>query len=93
MRIERRGQSILNSKAEYSRCKVPRLRVDMEEWGSKVKEDVQVVAETRTGKAVYSVVDNAKVMDNRLEEERNKMEDTVRRQETKRKGVPVGRKP
>ena len=27
--IERRGQAILNSKAEYSRCRVPRLRVDM----------------------------------------------------------------
>ena len=45
----------------------------MKEWRSKVKEDVQLVAGTRTGNAV----DCAKVMDNKLEEERNKMEDAA----------------
>ena len=29
VRIELRGEEILNSKAEYSRCRVSRLRVDM----------------------------------------------------------------
>ena len=28
----------MNSKAEYSRCRVPRLRVDMEGWQQKQKE-------------------------------------------------------
>ena len=32
VRIELRGSSILNSKSEYNRCRVPRLRVDLEGW-------------------------------------------------------------
>ena len=35
VRIELRGTEILNSKSEYSRCRVPRLTVDMEGWKSK----------------------------------------------------------
>ena len=89
VRIERRGQSILNSKSEYSRCCVPRLRVDMEEWKSKVKEVVEVGCEQMVGNAV----DKAKVMDSKLEEDRNKKEDESRRQESKRKGLPGGMKP
>ena len=38
VRKELRGEEILNSKAEYSRCRVPRLRVDMEGWQPKQKE-------------------------------------------------------
>ena len=37
VRIERRGEEILNSKSEFSRCRVPRLRVDMEGWKEKKK--------------------------------------------------------
>ena len=32
VRIELRGGSILNSKSEYNRCRVPRLRIDLEGW-------------------------------------------------------------
>ena len=32
VRIDLRGENILNFKAEYSRCRVPRLRVDLEGW-------------------------------------------------------------
>ena len=32
VRIELRGSDILNSKAEYNRSRVPRLRVDLEGW-------------------------------------------------------------
>ena len=32
VRIELRGPEILNSKSEYTRCRVPRLRVDLEGW-------------------------------------------------------------
>ena len=35
VRIELRGTDILNSKSEYSRCRVPRLTVDMEGWKSR----------------------------------------------------------
>ena len=32
VRIEGAGDGILNSKSEYKRCRVPRLRHDMEGW-------------------------------------------------------------
>ena len=35
VRIELRGESILNSRSEFNRCRVPRLRIDQEGW----KED------------------------------------------------------
>ena len=37
VRIDLRGGGVLNSKTEYSRCRVPRLVVDMEEWKKKKK--------------------------------------------------------
>ena len=38
VRIELRGSDILNSKGEYNRCRVPRLRVDMTEWQQKQQQ-------------------------------------------------------
>ena len=38
VRIDRRGSQILNSKSEYSRCRVPRLRIDKEGWMEKVEK-------------------------------------------------------
>ena len=39
VRIELRGEGILNSKAEFNRCKVPRLKIDLEGWKKeKLKE-------------------------------------------------------
>ena len=32
VRIELRGEDILNSKSEFNRCKVPRLKIDLEGW-------------------------------------------------------------
>ena len=32
VRIELRGEGVLNSKAEYSRCRIPRLVIDQEDW-------------------------------------------------------------
>ena len=32
VRIEEAGEGILNSKSEFSRCRVPRLKLDMEGW-------------------------------------------------------------
>ena len=39
VRIDLRGGGVLNSKTEYSRCRVPRLVVDMEEWIKKKVEE------------------------------------------------------
>jgi hypothetical protein len=52
--------------------------MDMEEWKSKAKEVLQVGPEKCGGSAVGSV----KVIDSKLEEERNRMEDESRRQES-----------
>ena len=37
VRIDLRGEGILNSKGEFNRCKVPRLTVDLEGWTKKKK--------------------------------------------------------
>ena len=42
VRIELRGERIFNSKAEFSRCRVPRLRIDMEGWKEKVEKKLQI---------------------------------------------------
>ena len=39
VRIERAGPNILNSKSEFSRCRIPRLKIDMEGW--KMKQDTK----------------------------------------------------
>ena len=46
MRIELRGEKILNSKTDYSRCRVPRLTVDLEGWttSKKVEAAAKVMA-------------------------------------------------
>ena len=38
VRIDTRGGGILNSKTEYSRCRLPRLTIDVEEWRRKRQE-------------------------------------------------------
>ena len=43
VRIDLRGGGVLNSKTEYSRCRVPRLVVDMEEWKKKKIEEKKEV--------------------------------------------------
>ena len=45
VRIDRGGEAILNSKSEYSRCRVPRLRIDMEGWKKKTNEVSAMVQE------------------------------------------------
>ena len=32
VRIEQSGDLLLNSKSEFNRCRVPRLKIDMEGW-------------------------------------------------------------
>ena len=34
VRIDMRGGGVLNSKSEYSRCKIPRLTIDRDTWNS-----------------------------------------------------------
>ena len=39
--IDLRGEYVLNSKSEYSRCRIPRLVIDQEEWRIKKKKERQ----------------------------------------------------
>ena len=43
VRIELRGENVLNSRAEYSRCRLPRLTMDKEEWRNAKKKEVQLL--------------------------------------------------
>ena len=43
VRIDLRGGNVLNSKTEYSRCTLPRLTVDREQWKQKDKKEAQEV--------------------------------------------------
>ena len=38
VRIERSVESNLNSKSEFNRCRIPRLKINLEEWGMMKKE-------------------------------------------------------
>ena len=49
VRIERRGLEILNSKSEFSRCRVPRLVINLEEWKTKSKEKDTIADKADTG--------------------------------------------
>jgi hypothetical protein len=81
VRIEKRGINILNSKSEYSRCRVPRLRVDMEEWKTKRASQSQ-------GKTSLQEEQNEEII-----KDLEIIEEGVRRKESKRKGDPeVGSK-
>ena len=35
IRIELRGDSVLNSKSEFNRCRIPRLTINQEQWQQK----------------------------------------------------------
>jgi hypothetical protein len=81
VRIEKRGINILNSKSEYSRCQVPRLRVDMEEWKTKRASQSQ-------GKTSLQEEQSEEII-----KDLEMIEEGVRRKESKRKGDPeVGSK-
>ena len=41
VRIDLRGENVLNSKSEYSRCRFPRLVIDQEEWRINKKKERQ----------------------------------------------------
>ena len=70
VRIEGAGEGILNFRSEYSRCRVPRLRLDMEGWKRLKKEKVQDKGHLATIEEVEAGLGS--------------MEDDLRRQASKR---------
>ena len=71
---------ILNSRSEYSRCRVPRLQIDQEPWLNRKKDK-------GVEKSKEDVPVPAKPMDDIPEETKNIVEDEARRLEMKRKGT------
>ena len=86
VRIERRGENTLNSKSEYSRCRVPRLKIDKEVW-SKKTDPKTVIDKDITTKEATEPHSEDKVT---TEESRNAKEDERRRQDQKRKAPETG---
>ena len=82
VRIERSGVEILNSKSEYSRCRVPRLTIDMEGWK----------ANHLPASRVKRLEENAKEADNKEMEVMETLEDSSRRMEMKRKSEEVSKR-
>ena len=70
----------MNSRSEYSRCRVPRLRIDMEGWQKKTKE-VSTIVQERVVETVAMGQEDGKHVDG-LEE----IETTSRRLDSNRKG-------
>ena len=100
VRIERRGMETLNSRLEYSRCRVPRLQIDKEPWLNRKKDGqvkiVNLLGEGSKAREVSEGVEEpekdmniptAKPRDEIPEELRNRVEDEARRLEMKRKGT------
>jgi hypothetical protein len=80
VRIERSGLEILNSRSEYSRCRIPRLRIDMEGWK---EANLQ-------GKKKVNIVEVKDSTEETLEKDMEGLEDVSRRLESKRKTVDEG---
>ena len=50
VRIDLRGENVLNSKTEYSRCRLPRLTIDKEVWKTAKKEEERMLGEEGVSK-------------------------------------------
>ena len=68
VRIELRGNDILNSKAEFNRSRVPRLRVDMEGWKQAQKKEPTSLLE-ESGEVEYETSIEEKAMKRKVDEE------------------------
>ena len=66
----------MNSKSEFSRCRVPKLVINFEEWKTKEKSDNAKMTDSEK---------EAEKEDKELVEELEKVEDAIRRKEGKRK--------
>ena len=61
VRIELRGASILNSKSEYTRCRVPRLRIDLEGWKENMVKEPSIQKDTYREEDAKRALKKAKI--------------------------------
>ena len=68
VRIDLQGEHVLNSKSEYSRCRIPRLVIDQEDWRVFMKKEKGDLEPQQVEKVVEKN-DNGEVVADVLEEE------------------------
>ena len=90
VRIELRGEDILNSKSEFNRCKLPRLKIDLEGW-RKEKEIGKEVTNPPEGQIEEEDLTRRMEMEFENEVRLAEMEDSARRGDGKRKDDGTGK--
>ena len=88
VRIELAGSNILNSKAEYSRCRIPRLKIDLEGWK---KNKIENTIEKGDEEVVEPEPDNMIELEERsrrLESKRKSDEELENRRKKRRRKFP-----
>jgi hypothetical protein len=97
VRIEQRGEMILNSKSEFNRCRVPRLKIDMEGWkAGKEREKQEKLNKAQDERVEISQVEESETGlkdDGQVELELSEFEAQSKRMENKRKRMEEPSKP
>ena len=97
VRIEQRGELILNSKSEFNRCRVPRLKIDMEGWkAGKEREKQEKIRKAKEAEPsqVGDEIDGTEWHDedDQIELELSEVETQSRRMDNKRKRMEEPKK-
>ena len=98
VRIEQRGELLLNSKSEFNRCRVPRLKIDMEGWkAGKEREKQEKMRKAKEGEQIRGreEIDGTgwHDKDDQLEIDLEEVETHSRRMDNKRKRGEEPKKP
>ena len=69
VRIDLRGGGVLNSKSEYSRCRIPRLVIDHDEWSKMKKKEKDELEKKNEVTEIVTILENGEeIRDVRAEE-------------------------
>ena len=85
VRIDIRGENVLNSKSEYSRCRIPRLVIDQEAWRMNKKKEKQELEVVEEEIIMHVNVDGEECIEVLEEERVFEMVETKNKVEKKRK--------
>ena len=90
-----RGENILSSKAEYSRCQVQRLRIDLEGWKEKVGNSLEKAVVEESATAAATSLQEEPQVENLVQEAEESLADIERdiKRKQEMQAGPAGRKP
>ena len=86
VRIDLRGGGVLNSRTEYSRCRLPRLMIDMDEWRTKKKEERRELEPSIPEEGMEWLNEE---WDGEIKEEKRKPEKEMKSSQKRRKLEPL----